>query len=73
MEKHSLADIFFDLRSGLAGEILQKGSNYRKRLMIIGDFTGIESDSLKSFIYESNRGGTVLFVGDLETGIGLLR
>jgi hypothetical protein len=73
IDKDSLVDSFFDLRSGLAGDFLQKVSNYRKRLIIIGDFSTVESESLKSFIYESNRGGTVLFVDDLAAGIELLR
>jgi hypothetical protein len=37
-EKNILSD-FFELRSGLAGDILQKFSNYKVRLAIVGDFT----------------------------------
>ncbi len=42
-------------------------------MMIIGDYSNIKSNSLKSFINESNLGGTVLFVGDIESGVELLR
>lgn len=53
---------FFDLKSGLAGEILQKCSNFRIRLTIVGDFSAFTSKSLQDFIYESNKGKLVNFV-----------
>lgn len=53
---------FFDLKSGLAGEILQKCSNFRVRLSIVGDFRAFASKSLQDFIYESNKGKLVNFV-----------
>ncbi|GAA5221220.1 DUF4180 domain-containing protein [Membranihabitans marinus] len=52
---------FFELRTGLAGEILQKFSNYGLQLVIVGDFSLYESKSLRDFIYESNKGDTVNF------------
>jgi hypothetical protein len=60
---------FFDLRTGLAGEILQKFSNYRMKLAIVGDFVDIESKSLRDFIRESNNRGIINFVKSLEEGI----
>ena len=41
---------FFDLKTGLAGDILQKFSTYNVQLAIIGDFTKYNSKSLKDFI-----------------------
>jgi hypothetical protein len=35
---------FFDLKSGIAGEILQKFSNYDMRLAIIGDVSKYTSN-----------------------------
>ncbi|GAA1791944.1 DUF4180 domain-containing protein [Agromyces lapidis] len=57
---------FFDLSSGIAGEIAQKLVNYRLRLAIIGDIAEqVEaSTALRDFIWESNRGGHVWFVPD---------
>ena len=52
---------FFDLKTRLAGEILQKFSTFQMRLAIVGDFSVFPSESLKSFIYESNRGGLIHF------------
>ena len=52
---------FFDLKTMLAGEILQKFSTFQMRLAIVGDFSVFPSESLESFIYESNRGGLIHF------------
>lgn len=60
-EKH-LASEFFDLKTGMAGEILQKFSTYRMRLAIVGDFGKYSSKSLQNFIRESNNGKLVNFV-----------
>jgi hypothetical protein len=59
-EKNITPD-FFDLKNGMAGEILQKFSNYRIRLIMVGDFN-YTSQSLKDFIYESNNGKQVNFL-----------
>jgi len=71
--RESLDPKFFSLASGLAGEMLQKISNYHRRLIIIGDFHDIKSKSLRDFIYESNKTGQVLFVGTVEEGIEKLK
>ncbi len=63
---------FFDLKNKMAGEILQKFSNYRIHLVIIGDFSIFTSESLKSFIYESNKGKQVNFVSSLNEALSCL-
>jgi hypothetical protein len=63
---------FFDLKSGIAGEILQKFSNYRVQLAIIGDFSKYSSKSIQDFIYESNKGRQISFVGSLLEAIRIL-
>lgn len=60
---------FFDLKNGLAGEILQKFSNFRIRLAIVGEFDKYESKSLQEFIYESNKGKQVNFLATLENAL----
>ena len=52
---------FFDLKTRMAGEILQKFSTFQMRLAIVGNFSTFTSESLKSFIYESNRGNLIHF------------
>ena len=65
----NLTPDFFDLKTKLAGEILQKFSNYRVRLVILGDFSKVESKSLQDFIRESNNGKLVNFLGSKEEAV----
>jgi len=65
----NLGSDFFDLKSGLAGEILQKFSNYRVQLAIISDHTKFSSKSLRDFISESNRQGRIFFVNSRDEAI----
>lgn len=60
---------FFELKSGLAGEVLQKCSNWRIRLAIIGDFSEVLSKSLRDFIFESNKGKLVNFIGSVADAL----
>jgi hypothetical protein len=64
-EKNIVND-FFDLKTKLAGDILQKFSNYKVQLAIVGDFTKFTSKSLKDFIFESNKTGRVFFVASVD-------
>ena len=64
-EKH-LTPGFFDLKTGIAGEILQKFSTYDVRLAIVGDYTRYSSKSLRDFIFESNKYGRINFVSSVE-------
>jgi hypothetical protein len=67
-----LPEGFFDLRTGIAGEFLQKISNYRMRLSIVGDFSELKSRSLADFIRESNRTGIVTFVSSGDEALARL-
>lgn len=68
----SLDESFFDLKTGFAGEVLQKFANYNFKLAIVGDFTVYSSKSLKDFIYECNRGRQVFFKGDIDSALDAL-
>ena len=57
---------FFDLKTKIAGEILQKFSTYRMKLVIVGDFSKYKSNSLKDFIFESNKGKSTNFLATLD-------
>lgn len=63
------AEDFFDLKTGLAGIVLQKIINYRMKLAIVGDFSIYSSKSLNDFIYEMNSGKDVFFLNSEEEGI----
>ncbi|MBB4108994.1 DUF4180 domain-containing protein [Pedobacter zeae] len=62
IDKKNITPDFFDLKNGIAGEILQKFSNYRVSLAIVGDFSAYQSKSIKDFIYESNNGKHINFL-----------
>lgn len=69
LHEKNITSMFFDLKSGMAGEILQKFSTYRVRLSIVGDFSKYQSQSLHDFIYESNKGQHISFVSSLLDAI----
>jgi hypothetical protein len=74
-EGHGTRDtgqFFFDIKSGIAGEILQKFSTYRIRLAIVGDFSKYTSKSLNDFIFESNNGRHINFVSTYSEAIKIL-
>jgi hypothetical protein len=68
LEKH-LSPAFFDLKTKLAGEILQKFSNYNFKLAIIGDFSKYKSKSLHDFILESNKSNRIFFLEKVEDAL----
>jgi Domain of unknown function (DUF4180) len=61
-----LGDDFFRLKTGLAGEIIQKFVTYGVRLAILGDLSHYlnDSDALRDFVYESNNASHCWFVTD---------
>ncbi|MBA4057085.1 MAG: DUF4180 domain-containing protein [Marivirga sp.] len=69
MRKEIFNEAFFDLKTGLAGDILQKVVNYSRRLGIVGDFTAYDSKSLRAFIVESNRSNNIAFVETVEEAL----
>lgn len=64
-EKHMIP-AFFDLKTRIAGDILQKVSTYNYKLAIVGDFSKYTSKSLNDFMLESNKAGRVLFVPSVQ-------
>jgi len=57
---------FLRLRSGLAGNFIQKLQNYHCRLVILGDISAAiaASTALRDFVYETNAIGNHRFVAD---------
>ena len=62
LNKSLICEDFFHLRTKLAGEILQKFVNYHVKIAIVGDYSVYTSQSLKDFIYESNKGNDIFFL-----------
>ena len=67
-EENMIPD-FFELKNKIAGNILQKFSQYSMPLAIIGDFEKYESKSLNDFIFESNKGSQINLVTTIEDGL----
>lgn len=61
-----IAEDFYQLRTGLAGEVLQKFVNYRIKLAIIGDLSqrAAQSNALRDLLVELERGTDVFVVPD---------
>ncbi|WP_194774583.1 DUF4180 domain-containing protein [Pararhodonellum marinum] len=72
IQEKNITSGFFDLKTGIAGEILQKFSTYRVRLAIVGDFSKFPGKSLKGFIHESNKGKHINFVNSTNEALKIL-
>lgn len=62
-----LGDDFLDLKTRIAGEVIQKFVNYQIHLAILGDISAWTDTSkpLRDFVYETNRGRSLWFIRDL--------
>lgn len=63
---------FFQLSTGLAGEILQKCINYQIKMAILGDYSDVTEGALHDFILESNQGQDFCFLQDEADAIDWL-
>lgn len=64
-----LTEEFFQLRTRVAGGIVQKFASYRVGLAVIGDFSRFTraGSALEDFIRESNRGTQLWFLPTIDT------
>jgi hypothetical protein len=69
IKETNLNDDFFRLKTGLAGDILQKFSTYGVKLAIVGDFSKYKSTSLQDFIRESNKGNQIFFLKNISSAL----
>ena len=65
IKEKNIIPAFFDLKTGVAGEILQKFSNYDVQLAIVGDFSKYTSKSLRDFIIYFDSSKLCTLVQDL--------
>ncbi|HHT7240292.1 MULTISPECIES: DUF4180 domain-containing protein [Bacillus] len=69
VHKSLISESFFDLKTRLAGDILQKFINYRVKIAIVGDFSMYTSKSLKDFIFECNKGNDIFYLATEQQAI----
>ena len=63
---------FFDLRTGVAGDITQKFVNYHLKVAIVGDFEKYSSKALADFIREANQGKQLFFTASVSEALARL-
>ncbi|MBL3821682.1 MULTISPECIES: DUF4180 domain-containing protein [Bacillus cereus group] len=69
IHKSLISEDFFDLKTRLAGDVLQKFINYKVKIAIIGDFSMYTSKSLQDFIYECNKGNDIFYLSTEQQAI----
>lgn len=72
LNKAAISEDFFNLKTRLAGEIIQKFVNYHMKIAIVGDFSLYTSQSLKEFIFESNNGKDIFFLSNEQQAVDKL-
>jgi glutamate synthase domain-containing protein 3 len=71
LQDHQVNPDFFRLRTGFAGELLQKFMNYGVSLAVIGDFSKYPGDTLRDFIRERNKNGRIVFAASQDEALNL--
>lgn len=66
LKENNIIPDFFNLKTGLAGDILQKFTNYNFIIAVVGDFSKYSGKSIKDFIFESNKTGKIIFVNSSD-------
>jgi hypothetical protein len=61
LDEQNFAPAFYDLKTGFAGEVFQKLSNYGSKLAIVGKFDRVRSPRFRELMMESNKGPQVRF------------
>jgi hypothetical protein len=72
LHEKNLAPEFFDLKTGVAEQVLQKCADGKIRVAIVGDFQKRKSRDMAAFM-ESNKGNQVGFVATMESAINRLK
>jgi hypothetical protein len=72
LQEEHFPPAFYDLKTGFAGEILQKLTNYGCRLAIVGSFAGVRSPRFRELMREANKGRQVRFAATRDEAIAWL-
>jgi len=64
----ALDPVFFDLRSGFAGEVLQKAANYGRKFAVVGDVSAhtAASKAFNDLVVEAAYSRGIFFVPDVD-------
>ena len=72
LRDNALPAAFFDLRSGVAGELVQKLTNYRIRMAAVVPDLTVHPPRFREFAREANAGSQIRFVATREEAIAWL-
>ncbi len=72
VREEQLDPAFFDLRSGVAGDITQKFVTYQLTVAIVGQFEKYTSKALADFIREANQGRQLFFTASVSEALARL-
>lgn len=72
LRSEQLHEDFYNLKTGMAGEFLQKFSNYYMQLAVVGDFSAYNNKSFRDFMRECNQGRQIFFVETTDEAIKYL-
>jgi len=67
LDEEHLHPAFFDLKTGLAGDIFHKLSTYHVKTAIVADLDGIKSERFQELIYECNKGNQINFFNHITS------
>ena len=65
-EEHLHPD-FFNLKTGLAGDLFNKLTTYHVKTAIVADLDSIESERFQELIYECNKGSQINFFDNVAS------
>ena len=68
LTEEDLSPDFFDLKSGLAGDLFQKFANYRVRVAIVLPDPSVYGERISELAYEHRTHGLIRFVPSREEG-----
>lgn len=68
LTESELGAAFFDLSNGVAGELMQKFTNYQQRLAIVLNDPTKQSEALQALVREHGKHSLIRFVNSEEAG-----
>jgi len=69
LDQSALSPSFFDLSTGVAGELLHRLSVYRIRMAAVVADLSVYSEPFQDFVRETNRGNQFRFFGNREAAV----
>lgn len=72
IDRPALPPAFFDLQTGITGELVQKLTQYGVRLACVVPDLNAQSERFQEFARETNRGRWVRFFGTKSEAVGWL-